>query len=902
MKNAKISEMIHKVINLKVEYAKEPAGIEKKTPGLSWQNASEARSWTQSAYQIAVFSNAEDLSNDSGAVWDSGKVISNKSINILYEGKRLESGRSYYWRVRTWDKEDRPSGYSEPGLWEMGLMNLEDWKAKWIGMPEESQTIPVFRHGFHIRKDIRRARIYVCGLGHYELFLNGEKAGDCVLDPGWTNYSRSCLYSIYDVSDLIRQGQNALGIMLGNGMFNVVKGQRYVKYEGSFGKPRFILQLHLEYMDGTSGYVLSGENWKMAPGPITFSCTYGGEDYDAGREIKGWSYADFKEDDMWKAAILVSSPGGRLKWQSNPPVKVMKSFEPVSVKQPKPGVYIYDFGQNFSGWVKIAVKGSNGARIRLTPAEILTKDGLACQKHTGDPHYYIYTLKGGSTESWSPRFTYYGFRYMQVEGAVPEFESTDENPDKKPVIKRFEGQMLYPDVQTAGEFQCSDTMFNKIHEIINMAILSNMKSILTDCPHREKLGWMEQTHLIGPAIMYNYDVHSLYEKIMEDIREAQLDNGLVPDTVPEYVVFKSNEGYRDSPEWGSASIINPWYMYKKYGDLEILRNYYDIMCKYLDYLASRATHNVLHHGLGDWLDVGPNPPFSQNTPNSVTATAIYYYDISILEKVARLLEKEEDAKRFSELGEQVKNAFNIEFFDNQTFRYSNGSQTSNGMALYMELAEEAYREKVLNMLIKDIRVRGDHTTAGDVGHPYVLAALAKYGRPDVISDMLEKEDHPSYGYQVKNGATALCEEWDGPDPEGPHGSQNHLMLGSADEWFYSELAGIRTIRSGNELDLITIKPYFAEHVEWVKTYHEHPYGRIGVVWKKTGIKDNIELEVTLPANTRGIIKLPCRYTGNITEDGKPLGLTGDVKISGEQEGCVVLNAGSGKYTFAMGNV
>lgn len=884
------------IINLKVEYSNNPVGIERKYPRFSWEVETCKRSWIQSAYQILVSDTKRNLQNNIGDVWDSGKVKSKECINVKFDGIELSSEKRYFWKVRVWDGNDCISDFSEINYWEMGLLYQDDWKGKWIGQKDEEENIiPIFRREFKVRTDIKSAKVYICGLGHYELYLNGEKVGNNVLDTGWTNYRKRCLYSVYDVVRMLKPGGNAFGVMLGNGMFNVTGG-RYVKFKGSFGKVKFIMQMRIEYEDGSSELVISDDNWRMASGPITFSCIYGGEDYDARREQKGWASPDFIEDRSWLRTTIVDSPGGELRAQINPPIKVMKTFKPISISEPKPGVYVYDFGQNLSGWVNISVQGLCGTKIKLTPSELFTMDGLADQRFTGSPYYFLYTLKGESIETWSPRFSYYGFRYVQLEGAVPA-EKCGTVPVDTPVLRELVGEMIYPEVETAGDFKCSDPLFNSIHKIINWAILCNMKSVLTDCPHREKLGWLEQTHLIGPGIMYSYDVHNLYIKIMNDIKEAQCDNGLVPDIAPEYVLFGYHEGFRDSPEWGSASVIDPWYLYRKYGDIEVLRECYEVMCKYVDYLTSRTDRHILRHGLGDWLDVGPTPPYSHNTPVAVTATSIYFYDVTIMESVAALLGKKEDAEKFGKLAKDIKVAFNHEFFDNQALRYVTGSQASNAMPLFMGMVDKQYERKVLENLVKDIRARGNHTTAGDIGHPFVLMALTKYDRSDVIADMLKLKDQPSYGYQIENGATTLCEDWDGPNLKRPHGSQNHFMLGGAEEWFYSGLAGIMTVRGENPLNQIVIKPHFAEGIDWVEASHHHPYGMVNVEWNRVKQENKLILRVTIPANATGVVYLPVSEENNITEGGKKLHEVEELQIIEVKKDYISVKIGSGNYSF-----
>ncbi len=726
------------------------------------------------------------------------------------------------------------------------------------GMVEDKPREPdpdaiILRRQFQVDKPIARATIYICGLGHYELRLNGEKVGDRVLEPGWTNYRRTCLYSTYDVTQQLKQGGNALGIMLGNGMYNVVGG-RYIKFTGSFGPPKAIAQVDIEHTDGSATRIVTDENWKATSSPITFTCIYGGEDYDARQEQDGWDKPGFAEGARWKPAIIADGPGGALRAQMMRPIKVRRTLTPASRPRLIQGGCVYDLGQNFSGWPILTVKGPAGATVRMVPAERMAGD-VADQSTSGGPTYFTYTLKGSGSEVWSPRFTYTGFRYVRVEGAVPAGE---QGSSGMPVIERLEGQVIYPDVPTVGEFACSNALFNRTHEIINWAIISNMKSVMTDCPHREKLGWLEETHLMGPGIMFNYDVAALYGKIAKDMAEAQLANGLVPDIAPEYPIFAG--GFRDSPEWGSAAVVSLWQTYQTYGDTRILADHYEMMKRYVAYLGSTAKNHVVSHGLGDWYDIGPKGPGpSQNTPMAVTATLMNYEDARILAQVARLLGRADDAGQYDRLAADIKAQFSRRFFNAGTNEYATGSQTANAMALVMGVVEPERRNAVLKNLIRDIRLHGNHTSAGDVGHRYVLLALAEGGRSDVVFDMASQTDHPSYGYQVRHGATSLTEAWDGPTRGA---SQNHFMLGHIEEWFYRSLAGINVDLSAEGARRITIRPDPVGDVTWVKATYDSIFGPIGSEWTTDGVR--FTLTVSIPANTRAVVHVP---GGEIREVG-----------------------------------
>lgn len=841
-----------KIQNMKVEYRHNPMGVDVQRPTFGWNIETRELGWTQQAYQILVADSLEALAQQTGNVWDSQKVQGKTMINIPYDGQPLQSDTYYYWMVRVW-KDQEASPYSEPARFHTGLLDQNQWKGSWIGEIDE-QEHHMYRKSFLVQKDVAQATLFISGLGHYEVYINGEKPDDRVLDPGWTTYDKSCLYATYDLTNRLEKGGNAIGVLLGDGMYHVPgKSGRYAYFPRSYGFSKVLAQLQITYIDGTQERIVTDESWMRAESPVTYSCIYGGEEYDARLEQAGFSTAGFVEDASWEPAVVVEAPKGKLVSQKTQPLKVMKTYKP-TVKLSKPDTYLYDFGKNFSGWVRLTIQLNGnpaGSVIKTKTAELLRPDGVSLdQRVTGRNYGWRYTTNDQEVQVYAPHFTYTGFRWMQLEGAVPA-ELADDSTTK-PIITEAVGEFIYPDMELAGEFWCSNELFNGIHQIITQAMLSNIKSIFTDCPHREKLGWLEETHLIGPAMMFNYDLHNLYEKVEQDMTEAQHEDGLVADICPEYVTGfgKYHTGFVDSPEWGSACVINPWYLYQKYGDRSIFERYYETMKKYTAYLTGKTHHCVLHHGLGDWLDIGPNVPHSQNTPVPVIATCVYYYDLSIMHRVAGLLGKKEDEAYYEALMIETKKEYNLQFYDDQTDRYATGSQAAQAMSLMVGLVEEEHVEGVLEYMEKDIVKREYATTAGDVGYPFVTAALTTFGKSHVMNEMMNITDKPGYGYQVKCNATTLTEEWDGPDPNRPHGSLNHLMLGSGEEWFYAGLSGIQGMRQGYAFDRLLIKPHFAKGVDQVKTWHKHPYGKIVVEWERQ--QEKILVSVTLPVGTSGV--------------------------------------------------
>ena len=835
------------IVSLKVENMKNPICVDTEAPVFSWRVETDEKNWYQAGYRLQVWKKGTEET-----VWDSGKVMSRKMSMIPYEGKALESDTRYEWKVQILSdgKDEWITG--EADWFETAFYKEADWNASWIGENEDG-NYHLLRKAFELNNKITAAKLYICGLGHHECYINGEAVTDAVMEPGWTDYRKSAMYCCYDVTELVQRGKNAISVKLGDGMYNV-PGGRYVYWPRSYGKRKLLAQLRVSFEDGTQTRIVTDESWKQGESPIQFCCMYGGEDYDGRIPVAETSAACY-DDTGWQPVNLVKAPELTLRAQAIPPLKVMERYEPVSVKELEAGVYIYDFGKNFSGNVRIHIRTDRmmaGKKIMMKPAELLAADGNINQQITRNGYEWNYICSDQKIQEFAPDFTYTGFRYVRLEGAVPA-EMAEETSDV-PVIESMTGEFIYPDMEETGEFTCSNELFNQIHALIRQAMLSNIKSYFTDCPHREKLPWMEETHLIGPAMMCNWDLSNLYEKIEQDMADSQRDTGLIADICPEYVTGfeKWHEGFVDSPEWGSACVLNPWHLYCKYGNIRVLKTWYPVMKKYVDYLTARTWHGVLHHGLGDWLDIGPCPPNSQNTPVPVTATTIYYIDLTIMKETAELLGITEDAEYWEKQREFVYMEYNMQFLDNQTARYANGSQAAQAMSLMAGLVPEKYREKAVTQLKNDIVKRNYAITPGDVGHPYLVAAMMEYGLSDVLNRMSNITETPGYGYQVVNGATTLTEDWDGPMPERPHGSQNHLMLGSLDEWFYAGLGGIGSIRTHRKFEEISICPHIAEGMEFCSAKTMHPYGQVAVSWKRNGNKALVS--VTIPPNVTATLK------------------------------------------------
>ncbi|CAN5515293.1 glycoside hydrolase family 78 protein [soil metagenome] len=889
------------VKNLQCEYHTNPLGIDALQPKLSWQITSAGRNILQSAYRIIVSDNMAGIQKNIGNIWDSKKIKSSHSIQVLYSGNTLQPAKTYFWKVMVWDNKNNVTAWSKTTLWQMGLVVPADWKnAQWIAYEKmadslrltpatseakraaRTDVLPILRKEFAIKKSLKKATVFIAGLGHFELSVNGKKTGDHFLDAGWTDYDKHALYVTFDVTSQLKQGGNAMGAALGNG-FYFVPGERYIKLQTVYGYPKMICRLFIEYADGTTENIVTDSSWKTAPGPTSFSSIYGGEDYNANLEQKGWDATGFN-DQQWKHAITVDGPPV-LDAQTEEPLKIFDHFTAKKITQPKQGIYVYDLGQNASGIPQITVKGKKGAVVRLWPSELLDSNGLITTEPIGTPVYFDYTLKGDGIEIWQPKFMYYGFRYVQVAGAVPQGET---NTNNLPFIVSLKGLHTRNAAARVGEFSCSNNLFNKTDVLIDWAIRSNMASVLTDCPHREKLGWLEEAHLVGPSIRYNFDIASLCRKVVRDMMQAQTSDGLVPDIAPEFAVFAG--GFRDSPEWGSNCVIMPWYVYEWYGDKQLLGEAYPMMQRYITYLQNKSNEGILSHGLGDWYDIGPKEPGpSQLTPRGITATAMYYYDLTIIGKIATLLGKETDAANYSQTAAAIKSAYNKNFFDSSTMQYGSGSQTSNAMSVYMELVEPQYKNAVVENIVNELRSHHNSLSAGDIGYRYLLRVLDDNGRSDVIYNMNSNAAVPGYGYQLARGATSLTESWQAYT----NASNNHMMLGHLKEWFYSGLAGIRTAKNAVAFKEIEIRPQPVGDVTSAKANYLSPYGMVTSNWKKDN--NRFELITEVPANTTAVIYLPAKETSVITEGGK--------LVSGKnikyQNNYALIRVGSGKYSFQV---
>jgi len=889
---------------LECEGMVDPVAVDELHPVLSWSFSPESQ-FAQTAWQVQAASSREALLRGEPDLWDSGKIEKDaqdgrhtiRAPQPLWDPFRAAGDaqrvpfpglsapfRQVHWRVRVWGSSDTPTDWSEPAVWGAGLAPIKEaWWAKWITAPDDGWASSMFRRSFTVQdKPVARAVAFVCGLGQFECSVNGAKAGDHFLDPGWSNYKKTCLYVPFDVTAQLRPGENVVGVMLGNGMYNV-PGGRYTKFTGSFGPQKLLLQLEILYADGTSQGIFTDSSWRAADSPVTFTCIYGGEDYDARRERPGWDAPGY-DDTAWAAAKETEGPGGELHLSEAPPVKVLRTLRPAEIRPAAPGEYFINLGENLSAVPFFTVRGAAGAAVTVTVGEL--------PDTPWEGHSYTYTLKGEGDETFRPRFTYFGFQYLFLKGAVrPEDAGTD---NRLPVLLDVGADFVSSAAPEAGSFRCDNTLMNDIHDMVARSVRSNLQSVLTDCPHREKLGWLEVSHLMGPSILYHYDAAGLYRKICRDTTESQLDSGLVPDIAPEYTRFSG--GFFESAEWGSACVQLPWLLYQWEDDTRTLDRQYDTMAKYTRYLAStRNSKGLAKGGLGDWYDWTPEKGHAgaaQLTPDELTATAFLFDNARILAETARLRNRAADAEEFAALAARVREDFLAAYYHPDTKSVATGSQSSLAVGLFFGLVPEADRDAVLANLVKALEDMQFRPTTGEVCFRYLVRALADAGRSDLVWRIVSRTDPPGYGCMLRTyGLKTLSEQWDKPGS-----SLNHCMFGHIQEWFQAYVLGIRQAPDSRGFARLLIAPTPAGDLNAAKGHFDSPRGRVAVEWKRED--GAFTLSAVIPGNAAAEIVLPVPEEGTITVSEAGAELSEErrpVPQRGEKE--TRLTVGSGNWVF-----
>jgi alpha-L-rhamnosidase len=879
-------------------YSINPVGIDDFTPSLSWKIKANSRGLNQSAYLVIVTTPTKSGERfEVSEVWNSGKVISDQSTGIRYSGKPLRYGKRYVWKIKVWDSKGIESDFSDIAFWEMSI-DPAQWTADWISAPtifdlnalnhhryamikgekhDYLEPLPLLKKQFTLKRNVARARIYAAGLGFYELYLNGQKVSSDVLSPPFTNYDKTVLYNVHDVTELLKSGDNAVGVMLGNGWYNSVSKEVWGFDTAPWRNlPTVKLQLEILYDDNSIERIVTDTSWKAIRGPITFSNLRQGEYYDARLEVAQWSEPTNGSQKEWSMVRKVAGPIGTMRPQQLPAVKVMNVLTPIMTKQLSNGNIVYDFGQNIAGFVSITVSGRSGSRLQFKYAERVDNTGAVDQSNINnllaDSLFQVdrYVLKGVGEESWSPRFVYHGFRYAEVS-------FTGE-----PVtLIQINANAIHTSFERESEFSCSNELINKIQQATLWSFRNNFVGFPTDCPQREKNGWTGDAQLACETGLTNFNMITSYQKWLSDLREEQQDNGSLPGIVP-----TSGWGYYwgNGPAWDIACTVIPWTMYQYTGDARLLDENYAMMKKYVDYAASRSPEYIADFGLGDWI------PLKTTTPVGMTSTGYFYYAATTVSKAAGILGKEADQKLYWELAEKIKAAFNKKYFNAKELTYANGSQTALSCALFQGLVPENYKAGVSKKLAAAVHLKDDHIDCGILGARYIQHALTANGDASLAYKLVATKTYPGWGYWIENGATTLWEDWKGES------SLNHIMLGDVSSWFYKTISGIRPDDSGPGFKRFIIKPEVREDLTWAKGKYESVYGTIVSNWKVENSEYIHDIEV--PVNTTAKYYFPAPKISMVKESGKTI-RPPDFNVAKNEKNELFILLAPGRYRFTM---
>ena len=893
------------VTQLRCEQLADPLGIDVTQPRLSWQLASDQRGTSQSAYEILVASSEAKLKPGTADLWESGKVVSAQSIHVRYAGKPLTSRQACVWQVRVWDQAGKVSAWSARAVWSLGLLQPDDWRGQWIGqdevpaaaapgvkpVPDNTRRLAarMLRKDFVVSKPVARATAYVSGLGLSELYLNGRKVGDQVLSPALSDYTKRVFYVTHDVTAQLQRGPNALGVWLGNGRFYAPRTSAPTNTI-SYGFPKLKLQLEVDYVDGSRDTVVSDTSWKLTTaGPISANNEYDGEVYDARQEQTGWASAGFA-DSAWAPAQVVAAPAGTLVAPMIDPIRVTGTLKPLAVTEPKPGVFIYDLGQNMVGWCRLQVSGPAGTQVTLRHAEILNPDGtLYLANLRGAKVTDTYTLAGRGTETYEPRFTYHGFRYVEVTGFPG-----------RPTLDALEGRVVNDDLATAGEFTCSQPTLNQIYHNIVWGTRGNYRSIPTDCPQRdERQGWLGDRSAESKGEAFLFDNGAFFAKWCHDIADTQKDNGSISDVCPAYWPF-----FSDNVTWPSSVVIIPGNLLTQYGDTATLARIYPAMVKWVDLMSRSVKDGITTSDkYGDWCMPPEDPKAihakdpARITSKAVLATSYLYHCLKLMAGYAQQLENPADAQRFTALAETLKTAFNAKFYHPEKGFYDNGTQTSCVLPLAFDLVPEAERPRMFDHLVKKIEEESrGHVGTGLIGGQWINRVLTEGGRPDLVYRFATNTDYPSWGYMAAKGATTIWELWNGDTANPGMNSGNHVMLvGDLAIWLYEDLAGIKSDPAQPGFKNVIMKPHPVGDLTFARATHCSPYGLISSDWKRSA--GTLDWQITVPPNSTATVYVPTPDAASVTEAGKPVAKVKDVSFLRQEAGTAVYAVGAGSYRF-----
>ncbi len=886
-------------VKLTCEYIENPLGLDVPKPRFSWNFTSKSKNQSQSAYELVVGENGQDVQNGKGAAWQSSKVNSSESLHITYNGAALKPFTKYFWRVKVYDKDNISSDWSTPATFETAALQPSDWKAQWIGDGSKQFTkdedfyqndpMPLFKKAFKTTKKIASSRLYISGLGYYEAFLNDRKIGDNVLDPGFTAYKKQVLYTTYDITEMLQNGDNTLGIMLGNGWYNPLPLRLFGKFNlrdhQLTGRPIVKAQVLIRYSDGSFDTFGTDETWETATGAVIKNNIYLGETYDARLE------KSFSSPNGWKKASLAQNPTGVLTAQMQPPIRITKIVKPISIKEVGKDTFIVDMGQNFAGVARIKVKGTAGNKVLLRYGELIYPDGRLnfwtsvagqikepwnLRGGPGAPKTAFqqdeYILKGAGEEVWSPRFTFHSFRYVQITGW-----------QGKPTLNDIEGLRMNTDLTQNGSFSCSNDMFNRLHDVIQWTFLSNIFSVQSDCPAREKLGYGADIVATTEGYIYNYDVANFYKKAVQDFANDQQDDGGITETAPYVGIADRGYGGKSGPlGWQLAFPFLQKKLYEYYGDKKVIEEYYPTVKRQMDFLQSKAIHGLFHWDISDHEALDPRP-------EAFTAAAFYYHHAVLATEFASILGNKTDSVAYSKLANTIKKAIIAKYYVPPTGRFDNATQSAQTFALWYDFSPQ--KDSTFKVLMQEYERHKWHISGGIFSTKMMFDILRENDRNDIAYTIANQRDFPGWAYMLSKGATTLWESWAFSDNVY---SQNHPMFGSIDEWFYKSLLGINA--AAPAFSKIIIKPQPAELTS-AKGSYESVRGTIVSDWKKEG--NSFILKVTIPVNTTAEIWIPAKENAVITEISDPETSRGGkvIQATRYEKGYAVVAVGSGEYLF-----
>lgn len=865
------------VQHMRINNATNPLGIDAKVPQFSWEYTTVKRNFKQQAYQILVADNPEMLERSEANVWNSGKQISSQSAGISYQGKALESRKKYYWKLKVWSDTNEEILSPATAQFEMGLLNENDWNADWVGFPSGwVGRVHYFRRVFHFGKEVVRARAYVAGIGYYEMTINGNKVGDYVLDPATSDFSKTVYYTTYDIKDYLTN-ENVMVIAVAPGWY---------------GMPKLKMQMEFEFADGTHEHIGSGSIRNVTLGPVISSGILDGENYDARMEKPEWNLPSDTiikglPSQHWGVAPVVEAPGGKMASQQLEPIKVVKAFKPAAINEIRPNVYVVDAGTNMAGWIQIRVRGQRGQKLTMKYAETVYDHGEVNQENLRTAWATnTYTLKGNGQEEWEPRFTYHGFRFMQIEGLTA-----------KPQIEDFTVKHVRSDVEEAGSFLCGNDLLNRINDMVKQTEASNLHSIPTDCPQRdERMGWLNDLTPRLEQAVYNFNLHRFYAKYIRDVVDTQNENGEITDTAPYKV------GGKPADPVSASFLLMAIKSYEYYGNAQIIRDNYKPMKAWVDYLVSRTSNGILEYSYyGDWAQPAEfghqgvaYGALSKTTPGNFISTGYLYYCARLMAKMAAIIGENKDTEAYTALAEKTLKVFNDKFWDEKVGGYATNNQSCNSFALFLGAASQDRIPRVVANLVQNVKDYNYHLTTGNLCTKYLLETLTENGQVETAYKIATQVTYPGWGYMLSKGATTLWERWE-YETGGSMNSHNHPMMGSVGSWLYKYVLGIIPDVEAAGFERFTIRPYIIKDLPFAQGEYKSVKGLIKSAWKQE--KNHLEMNISIPPNSVARVYIPTKQLSSIKEGKQPIARNKAYKFIGMEGNAAVYEIGSGEYSF-----